>query len=710
MDGHEKASAGETAKARSYDDDDDVNRRQHSSAKNTGTQAESPDERLFSESINFLEQLRPSGPWVLTAILPDGGASIVTVTTHTAAEVDAFLCEHNGKRNLYYSVNPTRGAVTKKATKADIATVEFLHADLDPADGETPEAAKARYLEQLNGPFEPKPTAIVDSGNGIQCLWRLAERIELPSDAGAIIANAEARSAALMVRLGAKPGTQNIDRILRLPGTTNLPTKAKRERGRVECPTKLLSVNDVSHPLGAFPPANTEQTKPGSPEDGGQHARQNDEEDKLERIIRDGESGQFGGDRSRAVWWVINEMLRRGSPTSTIVSTLLDRSNRISQHVYDQSDPRAYAERQIAKAKEEFTSRTKAKSKSLPQSQWLGERLAAPPPTLIKGVLPQTGVAIIGGQSGGGKTFHAIHLATRLIPDCEQSFYIDRYRIKRHGGVLYLVLEGKPAFHMRVTAAFNAVLNKQMQLGERSRLPFAWNTFEPNLFNNGPDALIRLVERDAAKMKHEYGVDLVAVFLDTMGLAACYENEDKAAQVQKVVSGLNKLSDTTGALVIGVDHYGKDQGAGLRGSSAKRGHVETILACLVDKDRNDKTTNHRLKFEKIRDGEEGRIVPYRLKPVDCGVDEDGDPVSTCIIQWEPHRPPPRRRVAPQRLKTNVTLDRAINDVGLPADPDVLRTAFYKHHGGTNHAANMAWHRAVEAEELMLINGKLDHLP
>src|SRR5262249_34610739 len=303
----------------------------------------------------------------------------------------------------------------------------------------------------------------------------------------------------------------------------------------------------------------------------------------------------------------------------------------------------------------EFTSRTKAKSKSLPQSQWLGEKLAAPPPTLIKGVLPQTGVAIIGGQSGGGKTFHAIHLATRLIPDFEQGFYIDRYRIKRHGGVLYLVLEGKPAFHMRVTAAFNAVLNKQMQLGERSRLPFSWNIFEPNLFNNGPDALIKLVERDAAKMKHEYGVDRVAIFLDTIGLAACYENEDKAAQVQKVVSGLNKLSDTTGALVIGVDHYGKDQGAGLRGSSAKRGHVETILACLVDKDKNEKTTNHRLKFEKIRDGEEGRIIPYRLKHVDCGVDEDGDRISTCIIHWEPQRPLSQRRIPP-RPKTDVTLD------------------------------------------------------
>jgi len=275
--------------------------------------------------------------------------------------------------------------------------------------------------------------------------------------------------------------------------------------------------------------------------------------------------------------------------------------------------------------------------------------------------------------------------------------------------VLYLVLEGKPAFHMRVTAAFNAVLNKQMQLGERSRLPFSWNTFEPNLFKEGAGALIKLVERDAAKMKHEYGVDLVAVFLDTMGLAACYENEDKAAQVQRVVSGLNQLSDATGALVIGVDHYGKDQQAGLRGSSAKRGHVETILACLVDKDKNDKTTNHHLKFEKIRDGEEGRIVPYRLKPVNCGVDEDGDPISTCIIQWEPERPLYQRR-PPSRPKTDVTLDRAISEVRLPADPDALKAAFYKFHGGNNHAANTAWHRAAKAEGLGLIDGKFDHVP
>jgi X-X-X-Leu-X-X-Gly heptad repeat protein len=546
--------------------------------------------------------------------LPDGGAPTTTRTAHTAAEIDAFLREYNGKRNIYYSTNRTKTEITKKASKKDIAAVEYLLADLDPADGETSEGAKARYLEQLNGSFEPKPTAIVDSGNGIQCLWRLAERIELPPDAGAIIANAEARSAALMVRLGAKPGTQNIDRILRLPGTTNLPTKAKRERGRDECPTKLVSFNGPSYSLDAFPLP--EQNKPGTPEDGGQHAHQVDEEDKLERTIREGEGGRFHGDHSRAVLFVACEMVRRNYVDSVIRSTLLDRNNRISDHIYRQSNPRENVGRQIARAKE---LEPKAKGKSLPASHWLGERSVTPPPALIKGVFPQTGVATIGGQSGGGKTFHAIHLGACLIPDCKQNFYIDRYRIKRHGGVLYLVLEGKPAFHMRVTAAFNAVLGKQMQLGERSRLPFSWNTYEPNLFNNGADELIKLVERDAAKMKHEYGVDLVAVFLDTMGLAACYENEDKAAQVQKVVSGLNQLSDATGALVIGVDHYGKDQGAGLRGSSAKRGHVETILACLVDRDKDDSPKNHRLKFEKIRDGEEGAhcSVPIKARELWC---------------------------------------------------------------------------------------------
>lgn len=215
--------------------------------------------------------------------------------------------------------------------------IKYSLADLDPNKNEKSEDAKARYLQQLEK-FELKPTAIVDLGNGIQGLWKLTPRIELScfplvsnkdgnptlsAEAEKIIGDVEARIEAIMLRLGAKAGTQNIDRILRLPGTTNLPNKTKREAGRVPCPTKLLAFNGAGYSLDAFPLP--EQTK-SSTSDDEQPAQDEEGGDKLERIIRVGENGEFHGDRSLAVWWAINEMLRRDYVSSAIVSTLLDQN------------------------------------------------------------------------------------------------------------------------------------------------------------------------------------------------------------------------------------------------------------------------------------------------------------------------------------------------------------------------------------------------
>ena len=228
----------------------------------------------------FLEQLRPGGPWVLTAIMPDGPTE--TITARDEKDVDAFVRRSNGKKNIYFSVNPTRKAMTSKAAKTDIAAIEYVLADLDPRDDETPEAAKERYLQELDT-RQPKPTAIIDSGNGIQALWKLAEPIALaepvivrdekgktkklfPPETAAIIADAEARTAALMEGLGSVAGTQNIDRILRLPGTTNLPNKKKVKAGRVACPATLIKFDGATSKLEDFPVA-------ASPKDGQDQAK-----------------------------------------------------------------------------------------------------------------------------------------------------------------------------------------------------------------------------------------------------------------------------------------------------------------------------------------------------------------------------------------------------------------------------------------------------
>jgi hypothetical protein len=65
----------------------------------------------------------------------------------------------------------------------------------------------------------------------------------------------------------------------------------------------------------------------------------------LDDIVKNGEGGHFNGDRSRAVWWCINEMMRRGQADAAIADALLDRANKISEHCYDQVDPQSYVQR-----------------------------------------------------------------------------------------------------------------------------------------------------------------------------------------------------------------------------------------------------------------------------------------------------------------------------------------------------------------------------
>jgi len=53
---------------------------------------------------------------------------------------------------------------------------------------------------------------------------------------------------------------------------------------------------------------------------------------------------------------------------------------------------------------------------------------------------------------------------------------------------------------------------------------------------------------------------------------------------------------------------------------------------------------------------------------------------------------------------------AIKEVGLPADLDTLKAAFYKHHGGSKHSGNTAWHRAINTMGIILAAGKMDLMP
>jgi hypothetical protein len=265
---------------------------------------------------------------------------------------------------------------------------------------------------------------------------------------------------------------------------------------------------------------------------------------------------------------------------------------------------------------------------------WHGDQTANSVRWLVKGLLPETGVAMIAGQWGTGKTFSALDLAGSVMFEGQR--FID-YRVARHGGVLYIAGEGFSGLPLRIAAMLAAKLNKPID-EILPKQPLCWRRYSgktPLLWPGGLEQLKTLVLAAKEEMRARFDKELVLIIIDTIGVVAGWENENDAAEAQRVAAMLETISALTGALVVQLDHYGKDIKAGTRGSSAKEGHVDNILTCLADLDDNRRHSNHRLVVSKVREGEEGRIIPFRLEMVNCGVDEDGDQVTTRTIHWQP---------------------------------------------------------------------------
>ena len=266
-----------------------------------------------------------------------------------------------------------------------------------------------------------------------------------------------------------------------------------------------------------------------------------------------------------------------------------------------------------------------------PPSLWRFHTDEDPEPTawLIKGVLPETGTALVSGMWGSFKTTLALDITVSVITG-EQ--FAGRFPVKRKGGVAYIAVEGAAGLSSRLTAIARA-------RGAPGALPFAYSSDCPPL--TAPDALDKLtiMVKDAAKhLKDSFGVPLVAVFVDTVVTAAGYAkagDDNDAAVAQKLMSVMSGLSQRTGALVAGVDHFGKVEATGTRGSSAKEGAADSVLALLCDRELGGTVSNTRLAIRKQREGVAGLELPFIPTSVEIGTNSDGEPITRKIITWEP---------------------------------------------------------------------------
>jgi hypothetical protein len=252
------------------------------------------------------------------------------------------------------------------------------------------------------------------------------------------------------------------------------------------------------------------------------------------------------------------------------------------------------------------------------------------PPTkwLIKNLLPETGAGLLSGQWGTFKTTTALDLAVSVMAGPP---FADRFIVKRRGGVAYFAVEGSGGLKSRL----DTIAQERCVTGT---LPFAWRADCPPLTASDALAqLIRMADEAGRELKRRFGVELVLIFIDTMIAAAGYANagdDNDAAVAQKVMSMLSGLSRQTGALALGIDHFGKITETGTRGSSAKEGHADVVLALLGDRQLNGTISNTRLALRKLRDGPSGLELLFAPRDVKIDTDEDGEAITRKVLDWD----------------------------------------------------------------------------
>lgn len=322
----------------------------------------------YADAWAFLDRFHPGRLRVITGITLDR-KQIPTATFRPDQRAEFMAwAEACAKMpaNLYLSVAEPTGPMDRKMERTDVRAVHWLHVDVDPRAGEDLGAERTRILALLrNPPGLPAPSVIVSTGGGFAAYWALSQPIVTDGDL------AKAEDAALynlgIERAVGGDSCHDVSRIMRLPGTINLPDARKVKKGRVPALAHVVEWNaERVYPLATFPKAApSAQVKGDAPaptvDAANVRTLQHPDElgsgvsDLCKVVIVNGEDPDNPGhfpSRSEAVYWVVCELVRAGLDDATILGVLRRQGWRIGDSIREKGRGAArYAARQVERAR-----------------------------------------------------------------------------------------------------------------------------------------------------------------------------------------------------------------------------------------------------------------------------------------------------------------------------------------------------------------------
>jgi hypothetical protein len=201
-----------------------------------------------AELTAFLARVAvPTGQYLeLRLITPDGHGAVQHFCC-TVSDANAVASRASGRANVYVGACPR---VRRSGKRDAVTTVVGAWADLDFHSIDTDDRAEAEGIAVYRLERVPqRPTILVHTGNGLQSWWLYNTPLTLSDAQPATYFEAINRG---LARLLQGDTVHDIARVLRVPGTLNLPDARKRARGCVPIMARLLHHDGPTHSPDVF--------------------------------------------------------------------------------------------------------------------------------------------------------------------------------------------------------------------------------------------------------------------------------------------------------------------------------------------------------------------------------------------------------------------------------------------------------------------------
>lgn len=268
------------------------------------------------------------------------------------------------------------------------------------------------------------------------------------------------------------------------------------------------------------------------------------------------------------------------------------------------------------------------------------------PDRLVRRLLGTTALAVIYGDPGSGKTFLAADMALHVA--LGRPWF---GRAVLQGAVLYVAAEGSAGLENRIVA-FRAAHETP------KNVPFAVVPVAVDLGPSGVD--LQAVIAAAERLSSATGLPIRLIVLDTLARTIGAGDENDTRDMGRYISSADRIRAALNATVLIVHHRGKAAAQGARGSSALLGAVDTAIE--VEKREHGRVA----RVSKQKDGDDGQEIPFLLEVVEIGVDDDGEPIASCVVRQADDAGPATRSLSGQQRLAFEQLLNALADVGKPA--------------------------------------------